>query len=84
MKGRLRFADTPARLIVQAVHHTFYPVIEDPEGAAHDRPEFLVLIFAGAAPPLGLDDLIDEGGFAVGSPGGVDAFRSVRGVEACP
>ena len=84
LKGRLRFADTPARLIVQAVHHTFYPVIEDPEGAAHDRPEFLVLIFAGATPPLGLDDLIEEGGFAVGSPGGVDAFRSVRGVEACP
>ncbi len=85
LKGRLRFADTPARLIVQAVHHTFYPVIEDPEGATNDRPDFLVLIFAGAAPPPGLTDLIEDGGFVVDSPGGADAFRSVpNGVEECP
>ena len=66
LKGRLTFEDSPASLIIQAVHHTFYPVIEDPEGAPQDKPDFLVLILATAGPPLGLTDLIEEGGFAIG------------------
>ncbi len=73
LKGRLTFEDSPASLIVQAVHHTFYPVIEDPEGGPQDKPDFLVLIFASAAPPLEMADLIEEGGFAIGQTRGVDA-----------
>ena len=48
------------------MHHTFYPGVEDAEGTRQDMPDFLVLIFAGAAPPPGLADLVEEGGFAVG------------------
>ncbi len=66
LKGRLTFEDAPTSLIVQAVHHTFYPVIEDPGDATQDRPDFLVLIFASAAPALASSGLIDEGGFAGG------------------
>ena len=65
LKGGLKFDDSASRLIIQAVHHTFYPVIEDPEDARTDESDFLVLIFAGASPPLGLARLIDEGGFGV-------------------
>ncbi len=68
LKGRLRFEGTSASLIVQAVHHTFYPVVADPGGEAQGRPDFLVLIFSGAAPP-GLALFAEEGGFVVGSPG---------------
>ena len=74
LKGRLTFEDSPASLIIQAVHHTFYPVIEDPEGAPQDKPDFLVLILATAGPPLGLTDLIEEGGFAIG----LDSWRPTQ------
>ncbi len=67
-RGACAFEDTPASLIVQAVHHTFYPVVADPGGEAQGRPDFLVLIFSGAAPP-GLALFAEEGGFVVGSPG---------------
>ena len=64
LKGRLRFGNSPSSVIVQAVHHTFYPVIEDPAGDTH-KADFLVLIFACASPPHGFVDVLEEGGFAV-------------------
>ena len=76
LKGRLRFENSPASLIVQAVHHTFYPVVEEAQGTTQDKPNFLVLIFAAAAPPPGLADLIEEGGFAFGWNGGSDSSRT--------
>ena len=76
LKGRLTFEESKASLIVQAVHHTFYPVVEDPEAATDGTQDFLVLIFDGASPPIGLADLVEEGGFAIGSPISREASRS--------
>ena len=66
LKGRLTFDGASASLIVQAVHHTFYPVIEDPAGPVDGAQDVLVLIFDGASPPLGWTDLIEDGGFSIG------------------
>jgi G3E family GTPase len=49
LKGCLLFDQAPKRVIIQAVHQTFYPVTEAP-GAMEDGSEFLVLIFAGPPP----------------------------------
>jgi G3E family GTPase len=46
VKGQLTFAEHPRPLIIQAVHHTFYPVAE----AAAPSPDFLVIIFEGEVP----------------------------------
>ena len=75
LKGRLTFEESAASLVIQAVHHIFYPVVEDPEAVTDGTQDFLVLIFDAAAPPHGVADLIEEGGFAIGSPHGLDAFR---------
>ncbi len=66
LKGRLRFEDACASLIIQAVHHVFYPVVEAPHDATDDAQDFLVLIFDRATVPLGLPDLVEEGGFMAG------------------
>lgn len=49
LKGCLRFDASPGRMIVQAVHQTFYPVVEAP-AEMDDVTEFLVLISAGPLP----------------------------------
>ncbi len=51
LKGRLTFDNAAARFIIQAVHHTFYPVVEDATTATGASEDFLVLIFEGPAPP---------------------------------
>ncbi len=48
LKGRLTFDTAPGGVIVQAVHHIFYPLTEAPAGSGDD--DFLVLIFDGAIP----------------------------------
>jgi G3E family GTPase len=65
IKGQLSFQGYSTPLIIQAVHHTFYPVAEaevDEDTAARN---FLVLVFEGDA-PKGLDEAfgklqIDDG-----------------------
>jgi G3E family GTPase len=50
IKGQLLFQGYTTPLIIQAVHHTFYPVAEAPpddDGAEH---AFLLLVFEGDAP----------------------------------
>ncbi|WP_284944509.1 CobW family GTP-binding protein [Acidisoma cladoniae] len=47
LKGRLTFDASAGPVIIQAVHHSFYPV----EPAPHAGENFLVLIFDGPAPP---------------------------------
>jgi len=51
IKGQLAFEGCPAPLIIQAVHHTFYPIVEAQvaeDGAASDN--FLVVVFEGDMP----------------------------------
>ncbi len=50
VKGRVAFADQPAPVIIQAVHHSFYPVVAAPPTTGDNRESFLVLIFDGPAP----------------------------------
>ena len=60
LKGCLRFSGQPAPLVIQAVHHTFYPVAEAPQGT--DCEPFLVLMFEGPVPAeLSTDPLAVEG-----------------------
>ena len=42
IKGQLTFADLPVGVLIQAVHHHFYPLIES---SGEIRDDFLVLIF---------------------------------------
>lgn len=49
LKGCLRFDDLAARVIVQAVHQTFYPIVEGP-GQTENAVDFLVLITVGNLP----------------------------------
>ena len=49
LKGCLLFDHAPKRMIIQAVHQTFYPVVEAPE-RMEDGSEFLVLIIEGRSP----------------------------------
>jgi G3E family GTPase len=51
LKGCLTFDANPAPVIIQAVHHTFYPIVEAPAGADRREDGFLVLIFEGDIPP---------------------------------
>jgi G3E family GTPase len=55
IKGQLSFEAYSSPLIIQAVHHTFYPVVE--ARVDEDTPEcnFLVLLFEGDA-PQGLEE----------------------------
>ena len=62
LKGRLTFDGGSAAVILQAVHHTFYPVVEDRTGPDAGAQDFLVLIFDGA-PPRSLGDSWTVGGF---------------------
>lgn len=48
LKGRLTFDTAGGAVIVQAVHHVFYPLVEAPAGSGGD--DFLVLIFAEPIP----------------------------------
>ncbi|UDL94761.1 GTP-binding protein [Lichenihabitans sp. PAMC28606] len=64
LKGRLAFDGAATRVILQAVHHTFYPVIEDPTGVAQDAQDFLVLIFSGPS-PLGFNQSCGKEGFTL-------------------
>ena len=58
IKGQLTFLGHPTPLIIQAVHHTFYPVAEAPVDEDEPASEFLVLLFEGSA-PTGLDAAFD-------------------------
>ena len=49
LKGCLLFDHALERMIIQAVHQTFYPIIEAP-GQMEDGSEFLVLIIQGHPP----------------------------------
>ncbi len=49
LKGRLTFDGAERPVIVQAVHHSFYPLVETSD--PNDIEAFLVFIFDGAAPP---------------------------------
>jgi G3E family GTPase len=55
IKGQLSFEEYSTPLIIQAVHHTFYPITE--ARVDEDTPErnFLVLLFEGDA-PQGLEE----------------------------
>jgi G3E family GTPase len=56
IKGQLSFEGHAAPLIIQAVHHTFYPVVEakvDEDGT--DSGDFLVFVFEGDL-PQGLEE----------------------------
>ena len=60
LKGCLRFSGQPALIVIQAVHHTFYPVAELTPGT--DCEPFLVLMFEGPVPvDLMTDPLVIEG-----------------------
>ena len=63
LKGRLTFDGMHASLVIQAVHHTFYPVVEAPNRPGESAEDFLVLIFDGAA-PLDLGAGFEAMGFA--------------------
>jgi G3E family GTPase len=58
IKGQLSFQDYSTPLIIQAVHHTFYPVAEAQGDADTREPDFLVLVFEGDA-PQGLEEAFD-------------------------
>ena len=47
LKGRLTFDAGEGSVIIQAVHHTFYPVVEAPPRRDDDREDVLVLILDG-------------------------------------
>jgi G3E family GTPase len=51
VKGCVAFADQSAPVVIQAVHHSFYPVVAAPPTMSHDGDSFLVLIFDGPVPP---------------------------------
>jgi hypothetical protein len=55
IKGQLSFQGYSTPLIIQAVHHTFYPVAEADAGADTPERNVLVLIFEGEA-PQGLEE----------------------------
>jgi G3E family GTPase len=51
IKGQLVFEGYPTQVIIQAVHHTFYPIVEadaDQDGTGSNN--FLVLVFEGDTP----------------------------------
>jgi G3E family GTPase len=50
IKGQLLFQGHAAPLIIQAVHHTFYPIAEAQIGEDEPTTSFLVLLFEGPAP----------------------------------
>ena len=56
LKGRLTFDEATGSVIVQAVHHIFYPLVEAPAGI-DDEGDFLVVIFDGAMSPAIMDRL---------------------------
>ncbi len=58
VKGQLTFEGHAAPLVIQAVHHSFYPVTEAPVDTGTTGGNFLVLIFEGEAPP-GLAEAFD-------------------------
>jgi G3E family GTPase len=51
LKGCLRFAEAEQPMIVQAVRHTFYPLVEAPAGGRAAPDPFLVFIFEGDEQP---------------------------------
>jgi G3E family GTPase len=60
LKGRLSFDAHKAPVIIQAVHHTFYPIVEAPPGSGHDE-DFLILIFDDAVPASIVDQFACTG-----------------------
>jgi G3E family GTPase len=62
LKGRLSFDAHKMPVIIQAVHHTFYPIVEAPPGS--DDQDFLILIFDGAV-PAGVADRFAGAGLVV-------------------
>ena len=50
MKGQISFQGYPSALVIQAVHHTFYPIAEVRADEATPEENFLVFIFEGSAP----------------------------------
>jgi G3E family GTPase len=50
IKGQLLFEGYSTPLIIQAVHHIFYPVTEAPSDGDTPETSFLVLLFEGDAP----------------------------------
>ena len=69
IKGRLSFHGYTSPMIIQAVHHTFYPITESRVVGNMPQDEFLVLIFEGEV-PQGLE----EGFSALRGP----AWRSIN------
>jgi G3E family GTPase len=51
IKGQLVFEGHATPLILQAVHHTLYPIAEAPVDADSAADIFLMLVFEGDAPP---------------------------------
>jgi G3E family GTPase len=50
LKGRLSFESHDVPVILQAVHHSFYPIEPAPAVQSGDKGDFLVLVFSGSAP----------------------------------
>jgi G3E family GTPase len=50
VKGQLTFEEHPTPLIIQAVHHTFYPIAEVALDTNAPVQDFLVIIFEGNIP----------------------------------
>jgi G3E family GTPase len=60
LKGRLSFDAHKTPVIIQAVHHTFYPIVEAPPGSGDDEG-FLILIFDDAVPARVVDQFARAG-----------------------
>ncbi len=67
LKGRLAFDAHKTPVIIQAVHHTFYPIVEAPSGTSDDGEDFLILIFDDALPE-GIADQFARAGLTVALP----------------
>jgi G3E family GTPase len=63
LKGRLNFDVHKMPVIIQAVHHTFYPIVEAPPGSGDNR-DFLILIFDDVV-PTGVADRFAGAGLVV-------------------
>jgi G3E family GTPase len=67
LKGRLSFDAHKTPVIIQAVHHTFYPIVEAPRDSSDDGGDFLLLIFDDAV-PAGIADRFARTGLTIVLP----------------